>query len=84
MLGLFLLGIVSRRAQNQEALTAVLIGIVVIVWMTFSGLLPARYEFLRNPLHKNMIIVVGTLTIFLTGLLLTYTKRKSEQIRIVG
>ncbi len=84
MLGLFLLGLVSRRTRNQEALTAVLIGIVVIVWMTFSGLLPQRYAFLRNPLHKNMIIVVGTLTIFLAGLLLTYTKRKSQQIRIAG
>ncbi|MEO5683079.1 MAG: hypothetical protein ABIQ88_10595 [Chitinophagaceae bacterium] len=83
MLGLFLLGLVSRRTQNQEALTAVLIGIVIIVWMTLSGLLPARFAFMRSPLHKNMVIVVGTLGIFLAGLLLTYTKRKSEQIRIV-
>ncbi|MDQ6814816.1 MAG: sodium:solute symporter [Bacteroidota bacterium] len=76
MLGLFLLGIISRRTKSPEAFTATLIGIVVILWMTFSTYLPAKYEFIRNPLYKSMVIVVGTLTIFLTGLLLTARKRK--------
>jgi SSS family solute:Na+ symporter len=71
MLGLFLLGLISRRAKNAEALTATIIGIVVILWMTFSDRISGEYSFLRNPLHKNMVIVVGTLTIFLAGLLLT-------------
>ena len=75
MLGLFLLGLISRNTKNAEAFTAVIIGIVVILWMTFSGNLSGEYAFLRNPLHKNMVIVVGTLTIFLTGLLLTARKR---------
>ncbi|MEO5564806.1 MAG: sodium:solute symporter [Chitinophagaceae bacterium] len=75
MLGLFLLGLISRRTGNHEAITAVIIGIIVILWMTFSDRLPVKYEFLRSPLHKNVIIVIGTLSIFLTGLLLTYTKR---------
>lgn len=83
MLGLFLLGIISRQTKSPEALTATIIGVVVILWMTFSSHLPARYEFLRNPLHKNMIIVVGTLTIFLVGLLLTYGKR-NKNIRLEG
>ncbi len=76
MLGLFLLGIISRRTKNHEAFTATLIGIVTILWMTFSKKLPDSYAFLRNPLHTNMTIVVGTLTIFLAGLLLTAGKRK--------
>jgi SSS family solute:Na+ symporter len=71
MLGLFLLGIISRRTKNHAALTATIIGIIVILWMTLSNYLPVKYAFLRNPLHKNMVIVVGTLTIFLSGLLLT-------------
>jgi SSS family solute:Na+ symporter len=71
MLGLFLLGLISRQAKNAAAITAVIIGIIVILWMTFSGRLEGEYAFFRNPLHKNMIIVVGTLTIFLTGLLVT-------------
>lgn len=76
MLGLFLLGIISRQTKNHEALTATLIGIIVILWLTFSPYIPEQYAFLRNPLHKNMVIVVGTLTIFLAGLLLTAAKRK--------
>jgi SSS family solute:Na+ symporter len=76
MLGLFLLGIVSRQTKNASALTACIIGILVILWMTFSQNLPDSYSFLRNPLHNNMIIVVGTLTIFLSGILLTAASRK--------
>lgn len=71
MLGLFLLGLISRQTKNAAAITAVIIGIIVIIWMTFSGKLSENYAFLKNPLHKNMIIVVGTLSIFLTGLLVT-------------
>jgi SSS family solute:Na+ symporter len=71
MLGLFLLGLISRQTKNAEAVTATIIGMVVILWMTFSDKLSVKYEFLRSPLQKNMIIVVGTLTIFLAGLLLT-------------
>ena len=76
MLGLFLLGIISRRTKSPEAFTAVLIGVAVILWMTFSIRLPDKYAFLRNPLNSNMVIVIGTLTIFLAGLLLTARKRK--------
>lgn len=75
MLGLFLLGMISKNTKNTEALTATLIGIAVIVWMTFSYLLPDEYSYLRNPLHQNMIMVVGTLTIFLGGVLLTRFKK---------
>jgi len=76
MLGLFLLGIISKKSQNQEAILATIIGILVIIWMTFSASLPDEYAYLRNPLHKNMIIVVGTLTIFLVGIILTKLKEK--------
>jgi solute:Na+ symporter, SSS family len=75
MLGLFLLGLISRQAKNAEALTATIIGVIVILWMTFSDRISGEYSFLKSPLHKNMIIVVGTLTIFLSGLLLTKLRR---------
>jgi len=77
MLGLFLLGLVSRQTKSAAAITAVIIGIVVILWMTFSGNLQGQYAFLKNPLHKNMIIVVGTLSIFLSGLLITSFKKQT-------
>ncbi len=67
MLGLFLLGLISKKTENRDALAGTLAGILVILWMTFSYLIPESYSYLRNPLHANMIIVVGTLTIFLAG-----------------
>jgi SSS family solute:Na+ symporter len=76
VLGLFLLGIVSRTSKNTEALTATIIGAVVILWMTFSSLLPEKYSFLRSPVHESMIIVIGTMTIFLVGLLLTLVRKE--------
>ena len=68
MLGLFLLGMISKRAQTPAAVTGVLVGLAVIVWMTLSPRLPEA-SLLRSPFHANMIIVVGTLTIFLVGIL---------------
>lgn len=67
MLGLFLLGLISRTVENKDAIVGTLVGILVILWMTFSYLIPEDYAYLKNPLHANMIIVVGTLTIFLVG-----------------
>jgi solute:Na+ symporter, SSS family len=71
MLGLFLLGLISKKAKNAAAVTATITGIIVILWMTFSDRLGEGYQPLKSTLHKNMIIVVGTLTIFLTGLLIS-------------
>ncbi|WP_129715203.1 sodium:solute symporter [Pedobacter sp. SYP-B3415] len=81
MLGLFLLGLISRRTGNHAAMTATAIGLLIILWMSFSHLLPETYSELRNPLHKNMVIVVGTLGIFLAGLLFTrlYGARKATR-----
>lgn len=67
MLGLFLLGITNKKVGNSDAMLATVFGIVVILWMTFSYLIPEEYAFLRNMLHANMIIVVGTITILLVG-----------------
>lgn len=79
MLGLFLLGIISKRSGNKAALAGAITGILVIMWMTLSSLIPEKYSYLKNPLHANMIIVVGTLVIFLTGLLVSsLQKRKAE------
>jgi solute:Na+ symporter, SSS family len=71
MLGLFLLGMISRSTGNAVAKVATLLGILVILWMTFSYLIPEQYSVFRNSLHVNMVIVIGTLTIFLSGILLT-------------
>jgi SSS family solute:Na+ symporter len=75
MLGLFLLGMISRSAGNAVAKLATIIGILVIIWMTFSSFLPDQYAGLRNTLHMNMVIVVGTLSIFLSGILISRFKK---------
>ncbi|MDN3548439.1 sodium:solute symporter [Mucilaginibacter aquaedulcis] len=77
MLGLFLLGIISQQTRNHEAKIATLIGLVVILWLTFPTLIPDEYASLRSTLNTNMIIVAGTLTIFLTGVFLTKTRQIS-------
>ncbi|MGZ3762487.1 MAG: sodium:solute symporter [Mucilaginibacter sp.] len=76
MLGLFLLGIISKQTRNHEAIIATVIGVLVILWMTFPTIIPANYSILRSTLNINMIIVIGTLAIFLTGVLLTKLKSK--------
>jgi SSS family solute:Na+ symporter len=70
MLGLFLLGFFSKSAGNTIAKISVAIGILVIFWMTFPFLIPDNMEYLRSPFHTNMIVVVGTLSIFLSGIIL--------------
>jgi SSS family solute:Na+ symporter len=72
LLGLFLLGMVSRRADRPAAILGVLAGIGVILWMTLSPRLPAE---LRSPFHSNLIIVLGTLTIFLVGAATSLSRR---------
>ncbi|HKI69894.1 MAG TPA: sodium:solute symporter, partial [Verrucomicrobiae bacterium] len=80
MLGLFLLGLISRKARNPAALTGVLMGIVVIFWMTFSPKWVGLPDYLRSPFHNFLITVFGTLTILLVGIVvsrLTGSKHES-------
>ena len=72
MLGLFLLGFMVRRARHAEAVLGTLCGVFVIAWIS-------AHEFLHLPhphIHEYLAIVLGTTTIFLTGLLLTCIIRK--------
>mgnify|MGYP003347348454 CR=1 FL=1 len=70
ILGLFLLGIVSKRAGNAEAVTALLIGTLLIIWIVVAPMVPEKYGILKSTLHINMSIVVGALGILLSGMLL--------------
>ncbi len=70
MLGLFLLGMLSRRAHGGSAACATGCGVALILWMTLSKL-EWTPESWRSPLHEFFVPVFGTLTILLTGFLLT-------------
>lgn len=66
-LGLFLLGLISRRAGSAAGAIGVGAGVLLILWMTFSlgdSWIP---EGVRSPFHNNLIIVFGTATILLLG-----------------
>ncbi|QDT51874.1 Sodium/glucose cotransporter [Symmachiella dynata] len=91
MLGLFLLSLIARNATKPAAALAVIIGLLVITWMTFSDVkflhdtLGIAYELpekIRSPFHTHMTIVVGTLTIFFVGLIASgFTSGKPEDPR---
>lgn len=82
MLGLFLLAVISRRSGNHEALIASIIGALVILWMTFPSIIPEKYQALRSVLNTNMIVVIGTLTVLLSGILLTRLRTIYKQYTV--
>jgi len=81
MLGLFLLGIISKKTTGGQAAIGVIVGVLVILWLTFSPKLPAEYDSIKSVLNINMVIVIGTLVIFFTGVLLN---RLSKNNRVVA
>ena len=73
MLGLFLLGLISRRARNPQAILAVSLGVVLILWLSLSrtDLWPGSWAGWASPLHSFLTIVLGTVSIVLTGVIAT-------------
>ncbi|MBO5507722.1 MAG: sodium:solute symporter [Bacteroides sp.] len=58
MLGLFLLGYISRKARKFDAVLGVVCGVILVCWIVISPFV-----------HANLAIVFGTLLIFLVGFL---------------
>ena len=58
MLGLFLLGYLSKKARNIDAALGVACGLIALVWSVVDPLV-----------HANLAIVFGTLLVFLVGFL---------------
>lgn len=80
MLGLFLLGFVVKKAKKPQALIGVILGILVIAWMSLSPLIPdgSGWVGFRSNFHLNLTIVFGTTIIFLTGFLLTLLSNRKK------
>jgi SSS family solute:Na+ symporter len=72
MLGLFLMGYISKKVRNVDAVIAVIIGALIIIWMSLSPMYFTEGKLLafRSPFHTNLTIVFGTLAIFLAGFIL--------------
>ncbi len=81
MLGLFLLGSVSRKVTNMPAFLGVVIGVLVISWMSLSKYFTGSLEAFRSPFHGFLTIVIGTLVIFLIGLLTAPLFAKPQKSR---
>ncbi len=72
MLGLFLLGYFSRKANNIAAIAGVITGVLVIGWMSLSPIFLTNSAMQKyiSPFHSYMSIVFGTSAIFIVGFLL--------------
>ncbi len=81
MLGLFLLGYLSDKVRNIDAVIGVIIGVLIIMWMSLSPLYFTEGDLLtfRSPFHANLTIVFGTLAISITGFLLAKLFSKKKQ-----
>ncbi len=81
MLGLFLLAFLSKKVRNIDAAIGVIIGVLVIVWMSLSPLYFTEGKLLafRSPLHSNLTIVIGTLVIFLVGFITMNLSRNKKK-----
>jgi len=77
MLGLFLLGLISRTT-NTAAATSVSAGVLVIFWMSLSSHLTGDWAWARSPFNNFMVIVLGTLTILLVGLIVSRLTRRNK------
>ncbi len=64
MIGLFLLGMISRKARNPVAITSVILGASIMALMTLTKGCGGR-------LNSFLIPVFGTLAILLSGIILT-------------
>ncbi len=74
MLGLFLLGYLSRCARGVHAICGVLSGLLVIAWIS-------AWHWLGLPdpgLHEYLAIVLGTTTIFVVGFTLSLAFRAKK------
>lgn len=58
MLGLFLLGYLSKKVRNIDAVLGVICGLIALIWAVVDPLV-----------HANLAIVFGTLLVFFVGFL---------------
>ncbi len=82
MLGLFILGMISRRAKNPQAVVAVTAGVMLILWLSLSttDFWPGSLGEYTNPLHSFMTIILGTSSIVLIGMLLSSFATKRDHL----
>jgi len=68
MLGLFLLGCVSKRVGSAQAAVATVLGVLTVAWVVFF----------QKSFHPNLAIVFGTIVLFGTGWLFAMFRIRSR------
>lgn len=75
MLGLFLLGIFTKRTTSGQAAIATVLGLFTVIYITFGQeIIP-----LPSFIHLNLAIVLGTITIFFSGFIFSTVMPKYKK-----
>jgi SSS family solute:Na+ symporter len=83
MLGLFLLGFFVPRVKSRAAVIGMVVGVLVIGWMSLSPLIftAGNLQKYASPFHSYLSIVFGTSMIFVVGFMIGAVlsrKKKAE------
>lgn len=80
-LGLFLFGLISKKARRPAAIFGVVTGSLVFIWATLSPKLIGPWALFANPFHSFMTFTLANLAIIIGGLLWhVLTKEKSDTL----
>lgn len=84
MLGLFLLGVVCRNVKRVHAVVAVILGLLVIAWMSLSPLINEGSPFycFRSSLHTYLTIVLERLSYSLQDFYLQNLRKRQFEFKI--
>ena len=78
VIGLFLLGIMLKKAKRWHAITAVVASVISITWATAARNLPEAWKWLECDWNTRMIGVIGTITLLVVGFGLAAFGKKTE------
>lgn len=69
VIGLFLMGILNPNLGSQAAKVVMIVGLILIGWMTFSqtDYWPESLESFISPFHKYLVVVFGPIVMILLG-----------------
>ena len=79
VIGLFLLGIMLKRAKRWHAITAVVASVISITWATAARNLPESLAWLECNWNTRMIGVIGTITLLVVGFGLGAFAKKGKE-----
>lgn len=78
-LGIFILGVISRRVQKPAVIAGVIVGTLFVVWTVVSPYMTGSLEKFANPFHSFMASIISNVLIVLVGLVwTTCTSLKKE------